>query len=248
MKTSLILAGALALALVPGALLLPGCGGGGGGSSRSVLTYGQQFGVEFLNFPELSAVLSVNYQDTASSAARATGTLRVFANTANPLPTPIPGAGAVVGFAPGTYILTGNVTGTNQTGNGLDLRGAYSTGQRFTLTSNSFAEGGTISIKANFNAGPSELIGRLTNVALTPAPISTSSPNPNNTPTTVSTPVTTSTSAPISTAMPISTAVPTLTPMPTLTAMPTTTPIPTATTFPTPGGAGGGTTNPPQLP
>ena len=228
MKTSFLVAGALALALVPGAMLLPGCGGGGG-SSVPKLAFGRQRAVEFLNFQEISGILSVNFEDNAGDTARASGALRVFNNSTANRPASVPAGNGdlVVGLAPGTYVLSGNAIRISPGAYRLELRGSYPDGPVFTLTGG-FQEGDQIAIDAKFNTGNSSLIGRLSRLDATPTPVAT---NIGNTPAPGTTPFGTAT--PISTATPFGTA----------------RPLATATAVsPTPVGAGGGTTNPPRVP
>ena len=183
MKSQLFLAGALALAVVPAATLLAGCGGGGG-SSASVpdLRFARQSNVEFPDAPEISGVLTVNFVDTAPNVnARAAGTLQLYATpsvdaSATPLPTPRPfpdpppGAGTQkflsVVPANATYVLVGNVVPADGINSdiALDLRGSYADSPRFTLRGD-FVDGATVLLEAKFNRGNSTLRGRIINVS-----------------------------------------------------------------------------------
>ena len=177
MKSPFFLAGALALALVPGAILISGCGGGGNNNSISTpdLRFSRQGNVEFPDSPEISGVLTITFADTAPNEnARATGTLQLYSTPEDvaapqPFPDPPPGAGTVEFFSvlPGdaTYILEGNVV----PGNGanadiaLDLRGSYEGSPPFTLRGN-FIDKARVTLEAKFNRGNSVLRGRIINV------------------------------------------------------------------------------------
>ena len=243
----------MALALVPGAMLLPGCGGGGGGSSAPTLAFGRQRAVEFLNFQDISGILSVNFADSAGDTARAAGTLRVFNNSTPNRPASVAAGNGdlVVGLAPGSYVLSGNVIRISPGAYRLEMRGSYPDGPAFTLTGG-FQEGDQIAIDAKFNTGNSSLVGRLSRLDATPTPVATNignTPVPGTTPLGTATPVGTTT--PIATGTPLGGATPfgTATPLATGTPLGGATPVFTATAIsPTPVGAGGGTTDPPRVP
>ena len=196
MKPTFFLAGALALALVPGAISLSGCGGGSsGGGSTSIpeLRFTRQSNLEFPDSPEVTGILTVNFVDANPTVnARAAGTLQLFRTpqgspTPIPFPAPAPGSPEAEFFAVvpanATYILVGNVVpGSDSSADiAVDLRGSYQGSPRFTLRGN-FVDGAVIALEAPFERGNSVLQGRVTNVNNVTVP---GSPTP--TPTTVNT-------------------------------------------------------------
>ncbi len=159
MKTQFFLVSVLSLAIVPGALLLTGCGGGSSASAPD-LRFGRVKDIQFIDYPEYRGILNINFQDKASLPARATGTLQVV-DSPNPTPSTESPVSFTVGLPPGTYILNGSILdGTGGFDYDLDLTGSYQGGPRFRLTGN-FDDQGLISISAPFNSGDSVLRGRV---------------------------------------------------------------------------------------
>ena len=135
MKSPFLLAGVLAFALAGGALL-PGCGGSSGGPATSApnLSFTRAKNVQFIDFPELSGILRLNYEDRNAPSVRATGTLQVV-DVPDFTPSTEPRVGFSVGLPPGTYIVRGSVLdGTNGFDLDVDVTGSYPGGPPFRLT------------------------------------------------------------------------------------------------------------------